>query len=73
MKIGILGYGNVGKTFAAGLVKSGFADLGEIYVYNRGAERSAEALSTGLNICMTPAELFRKGGFDIYSRKGVCF
>ena len=73
MKIGILGYGNVGKTFAAGLVKSGFADLGEIYVYNRGAERCAEALLTGLNVCMTPAELFEKADLIFIAVKGFAF
>ncbi len=73
MKIGILGYGNVGRSFAEGLLKSDFADINEIYVYNRSEKRLLEAQAMGLNICMTPLELFEQAELIMIAVKGFAF
>lgn len=73
MKIGIIGYGNVGRTFCEGVTKAKFVDRADIYVYNRGDARRIEAEKYGFKVCADASELFEKADIVLIAVKGYAF
>lgn len=55
MKVGIVGFGNMGRAIAAGLRRSDGKT--ELFVYDAVASQTGEAGSVGAKVCAAPAEI----------------
>lgn len=60
MKIGFIGFGNMGQAIARGMISCGGIDGGDIYAYARRQEKLRKAAAElGINPVEAPAELIR--------------
>lgn len=73
MKIGIIGYGNIGRAFSKGLINKDFAKKSDIYVYDVNENCVLQAQSEGYTVVGSLEELYTLTDIVLTAVKGYVF
>jgi pyrroline-5-carboxylate reductase len=56
-KLGLLGYGKMGKALVDGLIAQGFLDVANLYIYSPNSSPKAKQEHPGINICLDARDM----------------
>lgn len=73
MKIGIIGFGNLGRSLASGIVKSGAAEKSDIFICDSSDAAAAAARDTGLFVSSDAADIIQKSDAVFLTVKSYVF
>lgn len=68
-KLGLLGYGKMGKALVDGLITQGFLDETNLYIYSPHSSPKAKTDHPGLNVCLDAREMCDKSDLVLLAVK----